>query len=103
MTDCIFKPLGYRIICKPDPIEEVTKGGIVLAVDRKLERAGQMSGHVVAVGSLAWTQFQDEEPWCKVGDHVLWARYSGATLTDPDTGENYMIMNDEDVTAKIGE
>ena len=94
-----IKPCGYRVIIKPDPIEEVTKGGIVLALDERRERAGQMFGTIVRIGPEAWKDY--EEGWAKEGDRVMYSMYSGKTIKDTDTDENYLIINDEDVIAIV--
>jgi co-chaperonin GroES (HSP10) len=35
--------------------------------------------------------------WCKVGDVVLYARYGGVIIEDPDTKKKYVVINDEDL------
>jgi co-chaperonin GroES (HSP10) len=99
----VVKALGYRLIVKPDPIEETSPGGIIIAQDKKLERAGQITGTIISIGSLCWTGIGDGEPWAKIGDRIHFSRYAGRYIEDPSTGENNMIMNDEDVLAVIEE
>lgn len=91
-------PTGYRVLIKPDPLEEKSEGGILIVhQDERLARAGTQTGTLVAVGKTAWAD--SPEPWCSVGDHVIYAKYAGKIVTDPDTAEEYMIVNDEDVLA----
>lgn len=90
---------GYRVLVKPDPIEEMSEGGIFLNADKKLERAGQMRGTLVDVGKHAWEEY--ETPWAQVGDWVLYARYAGKQIEDPITKEDYHVMNDEDIIAVL--
>ena len=97
------KPCGYRVVIKPDPIEEVSKGGIVIATDyegrKQRERAGQIFGTLVAIGPSAW---KDEgENWAEVGDRVMYSKYSGKTLKDEDTEETVVIVNDTDIIAIV--
>ena len=92
-------PVGYRVLVKADDIERTTASGIIFVLDEKLEKAGQRRGTIVAVGDLAWNWC--ENPWAKVGDKVIYARYSGALLEDPVTKEDYYIMNDEDIVAVL--
>ena len=105
-----FKAVGHRLIIKPDPIEEVSKGGIVLPkpghLDKQEKQATQ-TGTVMAIGPTAWTSAHlgfgewGWEPWCKVGDRVYFAKYSGKMLTDEKTKEEFFIVNDEDIEAVI--
>lgn len=106
----MIKPVGYKILVKPDPIETETDSGIVLVVDEKLERAGQMRGTLVAIGSQAWQafrhvddqgKFRNGKPWATVGDRVVYSRYAGKILEDPENEEDYVILNDEDLVAVI--
>lgn len=97
-------PLGHTILVKPDEIETKTKSGIVLVIDEKLEKAGQMLGTLVAIGDQAYKAFSSDftgEPWALPGDRVLFSRYAGKNVVDPETGENYLIMNDDDLKLKI--
>jgi len=82
---------------KPDPVEREYKG-IIIAIDEKAERAATGSGVVVQIGPACWP---DQEPWCKVGDHIIFARHSGKFHKDVDTGEDYVMINDEDVQIVI--
>lgn len=103
------KAIGHRIIVKPDPVEEKTAGGIVLAVDTKRERAGAQKGTVIDIGPLAWTNEilfgKSTKPWCKVGDRVFFARYGGKMLNlNEDTTQEedwVVVLNDEDLQALI--
>jgi len=92
---------GRRLLIKADAVEKVSEGGIILNVNEKMERAGQNIGTVVSIGHLCWADFEDGQPWCKVGDRVYFSRYAGRFLADPYTKEEYMIMNDEDVLATV--
>lgn len=94
---------GYRVLVKTEEIEKVTAGGIVLVQDERLEEAGQQFGKVVGLGDDCWTDStgQHLNPWCKKGDKILFAKHAGRFVYDPDTKEEYMIMNDTDVLAII--
>jgi co-chaperonin GroES (HSP10) len=97
-------PTGYRILVKPDDIEKVTKGGIVLVTDEKLERAAQHVGTIVAIGKQAWKAFSkkyDGAPWASVGDRIIYSKYAGKYVKDPETQEQFVILNDEDVVAIV--
>ena len=93
-------PILHRVLVKPDPIEEVSQGGIVLAVDPKKERLAVDKGTVVTLGDTAFSgDFKTESP-PKVGDRVYYAKYAGKLIKDTDDVE-YVMLNDEDVIAVI--
>lgn len=96
-----FKPAGYRLVVRPDNIEEISAGGIYLNVDEKLENAAQTKGTLVAIGDQAWKDVVDGELWANVGDRIMYARYAGKNIEDPLTGERYIVLNDQDVIAVI--
>lgn len=91
--------LGYRVLIKPEKIEEVTAGGIVLPETvREKERLVTQTGEVVGIGPECW---DGKAQWVEVGDRVLYSKYAQKHIQDPDTKENYVIVNDEDVIAKL--
>lgn len=98
-----IKPAGYRLIVRPDKIEEISDGGIFLNVDEKLEKAAQIKGTLISIGDQAWKDLVDGTPWAKEGDKILYARYAGKNITDPLTDEDYLIINDKDLVAVIVE
>jgi co-chaperonin GroES (HSP10) len=98
-------PTLHRILVKADKLEEVDKTfvkakeiGIVIPEheDRKRAQAGVDKGTVVALGPTAFRDFNAECP-IKVGDYIAYARFAGKILSDPETEEDYVILNDEDV------
>lgn len=117
-----LNPAGHRVLIKPDKIEEEQ------LVDKELEtlrqhnfeivkpdgqklrdKQGTDSGVVVAVGPNAWRHDQkvlgleQPTPWAKVGDRVLFGRYAGKLIVHPETKEEFMIINDEDIQLVITE
>ena len=105
-----IKVPGHRILVKPEAVEKVSSGGIVIArpgQGDRLEQMGTDRGTVVQVGPLAWNHLDREspnwQPWCKVGDRVVFARYSGKTLKHPETEEEFFLMNDEDIQVVLEE
>ncbi|MCI0448784.1 MAG: co-chaperone GroES [Chlorobi bacterium] len=93
-----LKPLGDRVIVKPNAPEEKTKGGIILP-DTAQEKP--MEGEIIAVGpgrtDDAGKKITME---LKVGDKVLYGKYSGTEVKVND--EDYLIMRESDVYAIIG-
>lgn len=101
---------GHRILVKPDPIEEVSAGGIVIAKpgnQAKLEKMATEIGTVVKVGPMCWKNFDSDQPdwkpWCKPGDRVIFAKYVGKLIKHPETEEEFFLMNDEDIQCVLEE
>ena len=93
----MIKAPGYRLLVKPDEVETKTASGLVLAVDEKLEKGARIKGRVVDIGPECWGIHKGNAPWCKVGDEIVWARYAGKHVIDPDTDTEDLIPNDEEV------
>ena len=87
------KPLADRVLILPAPAEEKTIGGIIIP-DTAKEKP--LQGKVVAVGNGT----KDEEMVVKVGDEVLYGKYSGTELEFE--GTKYLIMRQSDVLAVLG-
>ena len=87
------KALADRVLILPAPAEEKTIGGIIIP-DTAKEKP--LQGKVVAVGNGT----KDEEMVVKVGDEVLYGKYSGTELEFE--GTKYLIMRQSDVLAILG-
>ncbi len=92
-----LKPLGDRVIVKAKEPEEVTKGGIILP-DTAKEKP--VEGEIIAVGE---GKISDDgkliKMELKVGDKVLYGKYSGTEIKINDV--EYLIMRESDVYAII--
>lgn len=99
-----LKAVAFRVILKVKEVAEKSKGGIVLAVDKRLERQAYTQGTVIDIGPDAWAAFKTKEEFAglKIGDTVFYAKYAGKWLADPETDEEFLIVNDEDIVAKVG-
>lgn len=95
--------VGHRLLIKPWEPEEISDGGIVIATQSTLkkEAAAVKEGKIVGIGPNAWKAFDDGEPWAKVGDIVVFAKYAGKFLTI--SGEDYIVINDEDIQCILEE
>lgn len=92
-----IKPLADRVVVKPEVAEEKTKGGIILP-DTAKEKP--VVGTVVAVGPGRKTDDGKILPIeVKVGDKVLYGKYSGTEVTIE--GEEYLIMRESDLFAIV--
>jgi len=93
-----IKPLRDRIVVKPLEAESKTKGGIVLP-DTAKEKPQEAK--VIAVGKGKTLENGTvEAPEVKVGDKVLYGKYSGNEITTKD-GEELLILREEDILAII--
>ena len=93
-----IQPLGDRIVVKVLEALEVTKGGIVLP-DTAKEKPQE--GKIVAVGKGKVSDSGTViAPEVKVGDRILFGKYSGTEITTKD-GEELLIMKEEDILAIV--
>lgn len=92
MTTVKIKPLADRVLIEPTAAEEKTATGIIIP-DTAKEKP--QKGTIVAVGPGT----KDEKMEVKVGDVVLYGKYSGTELTIK--GKDYLIMRQSDVLAII--
>ncbi|MCU0665923.1 MAG: co-chaperone GroES [Candidatus Omnitrophica bacterium] len=93
-----IKPLGDRVVIKPLEAEAKSKGGILLP-DTAKEKPQE--GKVVAVGKgKTMDNGNIASLEVKVGDKVLYGKYSGNEITTKE-GEELLIMREEDILAII--
>ncbi|NTV28592.1 MAG: co-chaperone GroES [Candidatus Omnitrophica bacterium] len=93
-----LQPLADRIVVEPLGSEEVTKGGIVLP-DTAKEKPQE--GKVVAVGKgRTLDNGQLSAPEVKVGDTILYGKYSGTEIKTKD-GDTLLIMKEEEILAIV--
>ena len=92
-----IKPLGDRVVVKPSPAEDKTKGGIILP-DTAKEKP--VIGEIVAVGPGRKSDDGKLIPLdLKVGDKVLYGKYSGTETTID--GKEFLIMRESDIFAVV--
>ena len=93
MSEFKIKPLEDRVIIKVGPAEEKSKGGIILP-DTVQEKP--IEGKIVAAGP---GRIKDDgksiSMSVKVGDNVLYGKYSGTEITVE--SEEYLIMRESDI------
>ena len=88
-----IQPLADRVLVQPAAAEEKTIGGIIIPDSAKEK---PLRGTVLAVGNGT----KDEPMILHEGDQVLYGKYAGTELEFD--GENYLIIKQSDVLAKIG-
>jgi chaperonin GroES len=92
-----IKPLADRVVIEPLEAEERTTGG--LYVPDTAKEKPQM-GKVVAVGAGKVSDSGEiVKPEVKVGNKVLYAKYSGTEVTFE--GAEYLIVRESDILAIV--
>ncbi len=86
------KPLADRVLVEAAPAEEKTAFGIIIP-DTAKEKP--QNGKVIAVGPGK----KDEPMTVKVGDSILYGKYSGTELNVD--GKEYLIMREADIYAIV--
>lgn len=87
-TEVKFKPLADRVLVEPAPAEVKTASGLYVpeTAQEKPQR-----GTIVAVGPGK----KDEPLHVKVGDTVLYGKYSGTEISIE--GKDYLMMKESDL------
>ena len=107
MAKCTIDPVGHRIVVRIG--EARKKQGTIIIPDTARERekyAGEI-GEIVALGPTAGYNFDDKMikgasgRVAEAGDTIAFNPYAGHNFKDPVTGEEFKILNDEDVLAII--
>ena len=92
MAELKIRPLADRVLVEPQAAEEKTASGIIIP-DTAKEKPQR--GTVVAAGPGT----KDDKMEVKVGDVVLYGKYSGTELNVE--GKDYLMMRQSDVLAVI--
>jgi len=93
-----IRPLGDRIMVEVLEAKEKTKSGIVLP-DTAKEKPQEAK--IVAVGKgRVSDDGKNIAPEVKVGDVVLFGKYSGTEISVDD--KEYLILKEEDILAIVG-
>jgi len=96
----MLNPTAHHVLVKQCPIKRKFGSIIVQHEDEKLAQNAQQIGKIVAIGPNSWEAFGPDwkgRPWAKVGDLVYFPRFCGGKVEDPFTGEEFILMSDEDV------
>ena len=90
-------PLADRVVVKPLEESEQMRGGLYIP-DTAKEKPQQ--GEIVAVGPGRYEKDKRVPMDVKVGDKVLYGKYSGTEVTLD--GDQYLILKESDVLAVVG-
>lgn len=100
MNSSGIQPLDVKVLVLPEAVEEVTKGGIILAptiTDK--QKFAVVKATLVAVGPNAFSEWGGGNA-PEAGSRILMAQYAGARVKGDD-GQDYILMNDEDCIAVL--
>ena len=90
-------PLSDRVVVKSLEETEQMRGGLYIP-DTAKEKPQQ--GEIIAVGPGRYEKDKRVPMEIKVGDKVLYGKYSGSEVTIDN--EQYLILRESDVLAVIG-
>ena len=92
-----FKPLHDRVLVRRVQSEEKTKGGLIIPDTAKEKPA---EGEIIALGDGARKDSGELiAPSVKVGDRVLFGKWSGTEVTVD--GKDLLIMKESDILGII--
>ena len=92
MTKINFKPLADRVLVEPATAEEKTASGIIIP-DTAKEKP--QKGKIIAIGNGT----KENKITVKVGDQVLYGKYSGTELNI--NGVDYLVMKESDIFGTV--
>jgi chaperonin GroES len=93
----MIKPLADRVLIEPAVAETQTKSGIYIPDNAKEK---PMQGTIIAMGPGKRNEKGELiAPEVKVGDVVLYGKYSGTEVTVD--GKNYLIVRESDIFAVL--
>ena len=100
-VDDLPEPSGYRILVLPFTPKTKSAGGILFSQETlDKARIATTCGYVLKMGDLAYKDKEKfNDPWCKKGDWVIFARYAGSRL--PIEGGEVRLLNDDEVLGTI--
>lgn len=93
-----IRPLQDRVLVKRQQQQEVSSGGILIP---SIAQEKPSEGEVLAVGpGKVFPDGTLREPEVKVGDVVMFGKYSGTEISVD--GETYVLMREDDILAIVG-
>jgi len=94
-----IRPLADRVVVKPGALETTTKGGIV--IPDTADKDKPIKGTVEAIGNGKYVDGKIQPLQVKVGDTVLFGKYSGTNIKLD--AEEYLVMREEDIMGILEE
>ena len=92
-----LKPLGDRVLVKPDAAEQKTASGLYIASNAQEK---PQRGEIIAVGAGKVGEDGDRLPMdVHVGDVVIYGKFGGNEIKVD--GEDYLLMRADDIYAVV--
>ena len=91
-----IKPLGDRVVVKPEPADERTAGGLYIPESAKEK---PQRGTVVSVGNGRVENGTRIDMTVEEGEKILYGKYAGTEITLDD--EDYLIMRESDILGVV--
>lgn len=88
-----IRPLSDRIVVEPKETESKSAGGIV--IPDTADKDKPMQGTVLAIGTGKYVDGKLQPLQVKVGDQILFGKYSGTNVKF--TEKEFLVMREEDV------
>ena len=93
----MLKPLGDRVLVKPDAAEQKTASGLYIASNAQEK---PQRGEIIAVGAGKVGENGERLPMdVKVGDGVIYGKFGGNEVKVD--GETYLLMRADDIYAVV--
>lgn len=93
----LVKP--YDVMKKDEKYAAAKRMGLEIVGEQVVrEQRSVDKGVVVSYGPTAFADMHTPNP-LNPGDEIVWARHAGKEIEDPETGETFVALNDEDVIA----
>ncbi|WP_301871301.1 co-chaperone GroES [Collinsella tanakaei] len=93
----MLKPLGDRVLVKPDAAEQKTASGLYIASNAQEK---PQRGEIIAVGTGKVGENGERLPMdVKVGDVVIYGKFGGNEVKVD--GETYLLMRADDIYAVV--
>lgn len=106
-TDDMPVPVGWRLLIQPIKVEEMTASGIALPKSaQEAKEYLRCVGKVISMGPLCYrhNKFEGGEPWCKIGDWVVFGEYVGRNLKIRNQAgglTDVRLISDDEVVSRI--
>lgn len=100
----MIEVISFRVLVRPDKLEEKDEayaaakrmGLDIVGTQKSREQQAVDKGTVVSYGPTAFKDYGLENP-LREGDSIVYAKHAGKLVTDPETDEEFLVINDEDV------
>ena len=93
MSKSKIRQLADRVVVQPRELETTTAGGIV--IPDTADKDKPIQGTIIAIGNGRFVDGKMQPLQVKVGDKVLFGKYSGTNIKLD--AQEYLVMREEDI------